>query len=61
MQSELAGYSDHELHAFCAASRNKRLQDLVLPAEKVRLLWCHQTGRMGQLILYVHPLQRLII
>lgn len=36
VQAELAGYSDHELHAFCRASRNKRLQELVLPTEKVR-------------------------
>ena len=36
VQAELSGYSDHELHAFCTASRNKRLQQLVLPADKVK-------------------------
>jgi hypothetical protein len=35
VQAELGGYSDHELHVFCSASRNKRLQQLVLPADKV--------------------------
>ena len=35
VQAELRGYSDHQLHAFCSASRNKRLQELVLPADKV--------------------------
>lgn len=35
VQAELSGYSDHQLHAFCSVSRNKRLQELVLPADKV--------------------------
>lgn len=35
VQAELSGYSDHQLHAFCSASRSKRLQELVLPADKV--------------------------
>ncbi len=35
MLEELGGYSDHALHQFCASSRNKRLQEMALPVERV--------------------------
>ena len=38
MRAEVAGYSDHALHALCAASPNKDLLALQLQPEQARLL-----------------------
>ncbi len=38
VQAELAEYSDHALHALCAASLNKDLRALQLQPEQARLL-----------------------